>query len=939
MIAKQNIKQLWMFIALLCASVTVSAYDFEEDGIRYNVISHVDFTVETTSSPNAKISQEGVLNLPDSVRYNGRTLSVVKIGKNSFQDSSVKTVNIGKSVKEISDNAFSDCQNLNSVCADSIKVIGHSAFANCPSLSDVTVGPKLNAIGDYAFAGCSSLKGIKTPANLYRLGDYCFAESGLVSFQFTRSINIGSYAFNKCNDLTNIDCQGVTLNLAEGAFCECRNLSELRGFVSPSELPNKVFNNCVNLEINDILTSDSLKVIGDYSFGNCKFPSEIVIKPTIKKIGKEAFSGFVGNVSILDSEDVLNVDYSFSNMEISSFRLGRNLSSWRHESFSSALIEFIIGPLVTAIAPPVRADLVWPHNDYKGYAYGGSPFVNCVNLKTVLIESSNTVLTISGGGRLLKREEHYNEYNGDMNYYDYYSGLFSECPIKCLKILRPIETNLFPNYYYEYGKRYIYTNTRAEKPFKGLETIQNLSIDYNNLYLEIPTHKLTTLYLGRNVTKVPDLSSCALSEISIRNGVPPTAIAFNSSTYIKGRLIIPTGTKDIYRDAQIWCNFWQIDEDESLFDKITAISLPDAKDTLILGEAMFLHPVIEPKYATNPKLSYSSSDSNVVSCNDAGINYACILEAVGVGSATITISACDGSGVTLEHNVHVVQEVGFKNVYNTVTYMDMDISNYDNYFNYIPEITGPFSEDDFWTELLFLDKDNVYPDSQHVLTIAGGEYAGNYVNTNIDRPMYAGKYIFKLTPKRENLNVVANPSQAYMTVNRTSNNLEWDADSPISVKVGEKIDFGIAYRADQWCNFVTDYDNELIDLSSYDENGMTPHWYATGLKEGETYMSFRITCDKNDMGFYNFSDSQTESKWIKVEPSSGIEGVETDNGNISVRTKNGTIFIYNKPENSIVRVFNLQGSLIKETEDSDVKNLAKGMYVITVEDRSFKVML
>ena len=31
--------------------------------------------------------------------------------------------------------------------------------------------------------------------------------------------------------------------------------------------------------------------------------------------------------------------------------------------------------------------------------------------------------------------------------------------------------------------------------------------------------------------------------------------------------------------------------------------------------------------------------------------------------------------------------------------------------------------------------------------------------------------------------------------------------------------------------------------------------------------------------------------------------------------------------------------MIKETEDAEVKNLAKGMYVITVEDRSFKVML
>lgn len=459
-------------------------------------------------------------------------------------------------------------------------------------------------------------------------------------------------------------------------------------------------------------------------------------------------------------------------------------------------------------------------------------------------------------------------------------------------------------------------------------------------YAFVNSKKLSKVILPATLTSIGTdafIGCVNLTSLQVQAITPPVCDndCFEAVSKTRCELIVPKGCYSYYWVAPVWSDFNKIREADAGADvKVISISLSDAKDTFILGEEVTLHAIVEPDNAVNKKLSYSSSDSNVVSCNDEGK-----LKAVGLGAATITISACDGSGVTLEHNVRVVQEVGFKNIYNTVTYMDMDISNYDNYFNYIPEITGPFSEDDFWIELLFLDKDNTYPSSQHVLTIAGGDYAGNYVNTNIDRPMYAGKYIFKLTPKRENLNVVANPSQAYLTVNKTANNLEWDADSPISVKVGEKVDLGIAYRADQWCDFVTDYDNELIELSSYDENGMTPHWYATGLKEGETYMSFRITCDKNDMGFYNFSDSQTESKWIKVEPSSGIEGVETDNGNISVRTKNGTIFIYNKPENSIVRVFNLQGSLIKETEDAEVKNLAKGMYVITVEDRSFKVML
>ena len=139
------------------------------------------------------------------------------------------------------------------------------------------------------------------------------------------------------------------------------------------------------------------------------------------------------------------------------------------------------------------------------------------------------------------------------------------------------------------------------------------------------------------------------------------------------------------------------------------------------------------------------------------------------------------------------------------------------------------------------------------MSIVGGDYAGNYVNTNIDRPMWAGKYIFNLTSKGTNPNVIASPSRAYLTVNRASNNLEWDTEAPILLKVGEKVDLGIFYQADIWCTFNTDYDEELIELSSEGATSNNPHWFATGLKEGETTLYFGIECRKNDMGFYDFT--------------------------------------------------------------------------------------
>ena len=39
-------------MAVLCAAMPVSAYDFETDGIYYNIISMADMEVEVTYRPN-----------------------------------------------------------------------------------------------------------------------------------------------------------------------------------------------------------------------------------------------------------------------------------------------------------------------------------------------------------------------------------------------------------------------------------------------------------------------------------------------------------------------------------------------------------------------------------------------------------------------------------------------------------------------------------------------------------------------------------------------------------------------------------------------------------------------------------------------------------------------------------------------------------------------
>ena len=793
------------------------------------------------------------------------------------------------SVIGIGDEAFKGNETLIGInIPSSVKTIGKKAFLNCISLSQISGGVNLEYIQDDAFYNCTSLKEVQFYSQLKSIGIYAFYKNtSLKSINFPEDANISLHreVFGKCSSLKSLD-----------------------------------FNN-------------SIYSVGDYCFEGCNSLQQLILSPQITSIGRGAFEDckslievfFLRSININTPQIFINCHPGLEMYVPSSKRcgFGKEYIDFKKNMFNYSGQSHIIEWANNLKAYQCRISESECQTDVNAGQYTKTLKATYSNGVDLSVEIPYEY-TINKAPMTLSVNDVQREY-GEQNpsFTCNISGFINEENEQTLGTTPAFECEA--------------TQTSNVGNYKILASLnaQNYEITYNYGTLTIVKAPLTATVSDSNKVYGNKNPNFALSFSGLKNNetVPEWAVAPKFST--TATVASGVGKYPVTASDGVAVNY-----DVTKYNPGT-ITVNKRDLTAKANNCERLYGEENPQFVisysgfVNGDTENTLTKKSVAECNAT--------KASNVGTYSIVVTGGEAENYSFVYQDGSLKInpliTGFKNVYNTVTYMDMDISNYDNYFNYIPEITGPFSEDDFWTELLFLDKDNIYPDSQHVLTISGGEYAGNYVNTNIDRPMYAGKYIFKLTPKRDNLNVVANPSQAYLTVNKTSNNLEWDADSPISVKVGEKIDLGITYRADQWCSFITDYDKELVELSSYDENGMTPQWYATGLKEGETYMSFGIICDKNDMGFYNFSDSQTESKWIKVEPSSGIEGVETDNGKISVRTKNGTIFIYNKPENSIVRVFNLQGSLIKETEDSEVKNLAKGMYVITVEDKSFKVML
>ena len=137
---KSLIKTALLLLALLLPA-TATAYDFEVDGIYYD-INGVEATVTYGNDIWISGSYHGDVNIPDEVTYNGKTYSVTAIGS----------------------NAFWCCNDLTSVTIpNSVTIIDHDAFYGCSSMASVTIPNSVTAIGYSAFSGCSSMTSVTIP--------------------------------------------------------------------------------------------------------------------------------------------------------------------------------------------------------------------------------------------------------------------------------------------------------------------------------------------------------------------------------------------------------------------------------------------------------------------------------------------------------------------------------------------------------------------------------------------------------------------------------------------------------------------------------------------------------------------------------------------------------------------------------------------------------
>lgn len=74
-------------------------------------------------------------------------------------------------------------------------------------------------------------------------------------------------------------------------------------------------------------------------------------------------------------------------------------------------------------------------------------------------------------------------------------------------------------------------------------------------------------------------------------------------------------------------------------------------------------------------------------------------------------------------------------------------------------------------------------------------------------------------------------------------------------------------------------------------------------------------------------------------PSTGITNVIVTPQDVTITTNKGSIIVNNASRKSLIQVFNLQGLLVATSRENKISGLAKGSYIVTVEGKTFKVVL
>lgn len=269
------------------------AYDFNDDGESVTVAPLVEYPANWRDSVIDK-RYEGVVVIPPSVVYGGKSYVVNAIGDKAFNNEArgltfckATSVYLPSTIKSIGYSAFRACPITSIELPNSLISIGNGAFARS-EIKAVDIPNSVQSVGKSVFYACTELNTAKLPNGLTKIPKDLFSNSGLTKITIPNSVDtIGEYAFSDCYNLTEVNIPNSVKVIDRFAFNHCSALMHLSLPNSLKTIGVSAFAECKSLKA--VIIPNSVTSIGEGAFMNCDKLKAITLGKSVKSIGDYAF--------------------------------------------------------------------------------------------------------------------------------------------------------------------------------------------------------------------------------------------------------------------------------------------------------------------------------------------------------------------------------------------------------------------------------------------------------------------------------------------------------------------------------------------------------------------------------------------------------------------------------------------------------------------------
>ena len=603
------------------------------------------------------------LSVPGTVTYDNQEFTVTSIGANAFSNcNSLKEINIPSSVTSIGESAFYGCTNLTNVnIPEGITSIEDYTFCRCESLREITIPSSVTSIGVNAFSSCNALREITIPEGVTSIGNYAFREChSLSEITIPSSVtSIGRSAFFVCTGLEKfIIPEGVTA-IESGTFAGCMRLSEIIILGKITSIGNSAFNYC---NFTKITIPEGVTSIGIRAFYHCDSLSEITIPSSVTSIGEQAFSGCTNLAKVNIPEGVTSIEYEafMACSGLKTITLPNSITSIGEKAFYGCW------GLHTITLPDKITNI------------GYEAFMNCLSLDTLITLSENPptlddeVFDTKSGMVVLVPKGSETAYKNAKGWKDFEIKCIIENPVTSIT-LNTVQLTM------EYGTKEQLTATVApdDADDPGLtwtsDNEEVATVDENGLVTAVSVGEANI-----TATAVDGSGVTATCKVTVSPKLVTSVTLNKNELTIEKSFTAQLAATVAPDDADDLGLIWTSDNEEvATVDEnglVTAVSVGEANITatavdgsgvtatckvtvtpklvtsVILDESELtieknftaqLTAIVAPDDADNLGLTWTSDNEEVATVDENGL-----VTAVGEGTATITATANDGSGVS-----------------------------------------------------------------------------------------------------------------------------------------------------------------------------------------------------------------------------------------------------------------------------------------------------